>query len=61
MRLYVSFAFRNFPNNEQLGQHMDVHLYMCGICGEKFNLMKDMRSHYNAIHLGKKKKNLEDS
>uniref|UniRef100_A0A287D8S6 Zinc finger and BTB domain-containing protein 1-like n=1 Tax=Ictidomys tridecemlineatus TaxID=43179 RepID=A0A287D8S6_ICTTR len=44
-------CFQIFPNNEQLEQHMDVHLYTCGICGAKFNLRKDMRSHYNAKHL----------
>lgn len=44
-------CFQIFPNNEQLEQHMDIHLYTCGICGAKFNLRKDMRSHYNAKHL----------
>lgn len=44
-------CFLIFPNNEQLEQHMDVHLYTCGVCGAKFNLRKDMRSHYNAKHL----------
>lgn len=44
-------CFQIFPSNEQLEQHMDVHLYTCGICGAKFNLRKDMRSHYNAKHL----------
>lgn len=44
-------CFQIFPNNEQLEQHMDVHLYTCGVCGAKFNLRKDMRSHYNAKHL----------
>ncbi|XP_060610349.2 zinc finger and BTB domain-containing protein 1 [Anolis sagrei] len=44
-------CFQIFPNNEELEQHMDVHLYTCGVCGAKFNLRKDMRSHYNAKHL----------
>ncbi|XP_062974203.1 zinc finger and BTB domain-containing protein 1 [Elgaria multicarinata webbii] len=44
-------CFQIFPNNEQLEQHMDVHLYTCGVCGAKFTLRKDMRSHYNAKHL----------
>ncbi|XP_005986447.1 zinc finger and BTB domain-containing protein 1 [Latimeria chalumnae] len=44
-------CFQIFPNNEQLEQHMDVHLYICGVCGAKFSLRKDMRSHYNAKHL----------
>ncbi|XP_015281535.1 PREDICTED: zinc finger and BTB domain-containing protein 1 [Gekko japonicus] len=44
-------CFQIFPSNEQLEQHMDVHLYTCGVCGAKFNLRKDMRSHYNTKHL----------
>ncbi|XP_030069811.1 zinc finger and BTB domain-containing protein 1 [Microcaecilia unicolor] len=44
-------CFQIFPSNEMLEQHMDVHLYTCGVCGAKFNLRKDMRSHYNSKHL----------
>ncbi|KAF1377077.1 hypothetical protein PFLUV_G00218140 [Perca fluviatilis] len=43
-------CFQIFPGGEQLEKHMDVHLYICGVCGEKFRLRKDMRSHYNAKH-----------
>lgn len=43
-------CFQIFPGGEQLEQHMDVHLYICGVCGEKFRLRKDMRSHYNSRH-----------
>ncbi|XP_056283949.1 zinc finger and BTB domain-containing protein 1 [Pseudoliparis swirei] len=43
-------CFQMFPGGEQLEQHMDVHLYVCGVCGEKFRLRKDMRSHYNSKH-----------
>ncbi|KAM9354520.1 zinc finger and BTB domain-containing protein 1 [Pholidichthys leucotaenia] len=43
-------CFQIFPGGEQLEEHMDVHLYVCGVCGEKFRLRKDMRSHYNAKH-----------
>ncbi|XP_034721478.1 zinc finger and BTB domain-containing protein 1 [Etheostoma cragini] len=43
-------CFQIFPGGEQLETHMDVHLYICGVCGEKFRLRKDMRSHYNAKH-----------
>ncbi|XP_039597246.1 zinc finger and BTB domain-containing protein 1 [Polypterus senegalus] len=46
-------CFQIFPNNDQLEQHMDVHLYICGVCGEKFRLRKDMRSHYNTKHTKK--------
>ncbi|MBN3310564.1 zinc finger and BTB domain-containing protein 1 [Amia ocellicauda] len=46
-------CFQIFPDNEQLEQHMDVHLYICGVCGEKFRLRKDMRSHYNSKHTKK--------
>lgn len=30
---------------------MDVYLYICGICGVKFNLRKDMRLYYNVKYL----------
>ncbi|XP_038132796.1 LOW QUALITY PROTEIN: zinc finger and BTB domain-containing protein 1 [Cyprinodon tularosa] len=43
-------CFQIFPGGEQLEKHMDVHLYICGVCGEKFRLRKDMRSHYNSRH-----------
>lgn len=43
-------CFQIFPGGEQLEAHMDVHLYICGVCGEKFRLRKDMRSHYNSRH-----------
>ncbi|KAM6954547.1 zinc finger and BTB domain-containing protein 1 isoform 1-T2 [Aplochiton taeniatus] len=43
-------CFQIFPSGEQLEKHMDVHLYICGVCGEKFRLRKDMRSHYNSKH-----------
>ncbi|KAF7645367.1 hypothetical protein LDENG_00205560 [Lucifuga dentata] len=43
-------CFQIFPGGDQLEKHMDVHLYICGICGEKFRLRKDMRSHYNSKH-----------
>lgn len=43
-------CFQIFPGGEQLEKHMDVHLYVCGVCGEKFRLRKDMRSHYNSSH-----------
>ncbi|XP_034018317.1 zinc finger and BTB domain-containing protein 1 [Thalassophryne amazonica] len=43
-------CFQIFPGGDQLEKHMDVHLYICGVCGEKFRLRKDMRSHYNAKH-----------
>ncbi|XP_048830168.1 zinc finger and BTB domain-containing protein 1-like [Brienomyrus brachyistius] len=43
-------CFQIFPGSEHLEQHMDVHLYICGVCGEKFRLRKDMRSHYNSKH-----------
>lgn len=43
-------CFQIFPGGEQLEMHMDVHLYVCGVCGEKFRLRKDMRSHYNSTH-----------
>ncbi|KAM4014095.1 zinc finger and BTB domain-containing protein 1 [Anomaloglossus baeobatrachus] len=46
-------CFQIFPNNELLEQHMDIHLYTCGVCGAKFNLRKDMRAHYNAKHFKK--------
>ncbi|XP_053553250.1 zinc finger and BTB domain-containing protein 1 [Bombina bombina] len=46
-------CFQIFPNNELLEQHMDVHLYTCGVCGAKFNLRKDMRAHYNSKHFKK--------
>ncbi|KAM9703348.1 zinc finger and BTB domain-containing protein 1 [Menidia menidia] len=39
-----------FPSAAQLQAHMDVHLYVCGVCGEKFRLRKDMRSHYISNH-----------
>lgn len=43
-------CFQIFPSSEHLEKHMDVHLYICGLCGEKFRLRKDMRSHYNLKH-----------
>ncbi|XP_071394855.1 zinc finger and BTB domain-containing protein 1 [Centroberyx affinis] len=43
-------CFQIFPGGDQLEKHMDVHLYICGVCGEKFRLRKDMRSHYNSKH-----------
>nr|XP_057927668.1 zinc finger and BTB domain-containing protein 1 [Doryrhamphus excisus]XP_057927677.1 zinc finger and BTB domain-containing protein 1 [Doryrhamphus excisus] len=43
-------CFQIFPGGEQLEEHMDVHLYVCGVCGQKFRLRKDMRSHYNLKH-----------
>lgn len=43
-------CFQMFPGAEQLEQHMEVHLYVCSVCGEKFRLRKDMRSHYHATH-----------
>ncbi|XP_051511807.1 zinc finger and BTB domain-containing protein 1-like [Myxocyprinus asiaticus] len=43
-------CFQIFPSGELLEKHMDVHLYICGVCGEKFRLRKDMRSHYNSKH-----------
>ncbi|CAL8315644.1 unnamed protein product [Merluccius merluccius] len=43
-------CFQVFPSTEQLESHMDVHLYICGVCGEKFRLRKDMRGHYNSKH-----------
>lgn len=43
-------CFQIFPGGEHLEKHMDVHLYICGVCGEKFRLRKDMRSHYNSKH-----------
>ncbi|MGH0188488.1 UNVERIFIED_CONTAM: hypothetical protein FKN15_030147 [Acipenser sinensis] len=43
-------CFQIFSNSDQLEQHMDVHLYICGVCGEKFRLRKDMRIHYNSKH-----------
>ncbi|XP_059354646.1 zinc finger and BTB domain-containing protein 1-like [Carassius carassius] len=43
-------CFQIFPSGEHLEKHMDVHLYICGVCGEKFRLRKDMRSHYNSKH-----------
>lgn len=46
-------CFQIFPNNDQLEQHMDIHLYTCGVCGAKFNLRKDMRAHYNSKHFKK--------
>ncbi|KAM8921371.1 zinc finger and BTB domain-containing protein 1 [Pelodytes ibericus] len=46
-------CFQIFPNNELLKEHMDIHLYTCGVCGAKFNLRKDMRSHYNSKHFKK--------
>uniref|UniRef100_A0A8C5QQ69 Zinc finger and BTB domain containing 1 n=1 Tax=Leptobrachium leishanense TaxID=445787 RepID=A0A8C5QQ69_9ANUR len=46
-------CFQIFPSNDLLEEHMDVHLYTCGVCGAKFNLRKDMRSHYNAKHFKK--------
>ncbi|XP_056400901.1 zinc finger and BTB domain-containing protein 1 [Hyla sarda] len=46
-------CFQIFSNNELLEQHMDTHLYNCGVCGAKFNLRKDMRAHYNAKHFKK--------
>ncbi|XP_075699891.1 zinc finger and BTB domain-containing protein 1 isoform X2 [Rhinoderma darwinii] len=46
-------CFQIFPNNELLEQHMDIHLYTCGVCGAKFNLRKDMRAHYNSKHFKK--------
>ncbi|XP_075470999.1 zinc finger and BTB domain-containing protein 1 [Ascaphus truei] len=46
-------CFQTFPSKDLLEQHMDVHLYTCGACGAKFNLRKDMRSHYNSKHLKK--------
>ncbi|XP_073466391.1 zinc finger and BTB domain-containing protein 1 [Aquarana catesbeiana] len=46
-------CFQIFPSNDQLEQHMDTHLYTCGVCGAKFNLRKDMRAHYNSKHFKK--------
>ncbi|XP_071971957.1 zinc finger and BTB domain-containing protein 1 [Engystomops pustulosus] len=46
-------CFQIFSNNELLEQHMDIHLYTCGVCGAKFNLRKDMRAHYNSKHFKK--------
>ncbi|OCT68468.1 zinc finger and BTB domain-containing protein 1 [Xenopus laevis] len=46
-------CFQIFSSNELLEQHMDIHLYTCGVCGAKFNLRKDMRSHYNSKHFKK--------
>ncbi|XP_053331156.1 zinc finger and BTB domain-containing protein 1 [Spea bombifrons] len=46
-------CFQIFPNNELLEEHMDIHLYTCGVCGAKFNLRKDMRLHYNSKHFKK--------
>ncbi|XP_069590095.1 zinc finger and BTB domain-containing protein 1 [Ranitomeya imitator] len=46
-------CFQIFPNNELLEEHMDTHLYTCGVCGAKFNLRKDMRAHYNSKHFKK--------
>ncbi|XP_075049400.1 zinc finger and BTB domain-containing protein 1 [Mixophyes fleayi] len=46
-------CFQIFPNNNLLEQHMDIHLYTCGVCGAKFNLRKDMRAHYNSKHFKK--------
>ncbi|XP_051908765.1 zinc finger and BTB domain-containing protein 1 [Hippocampus zosterae] len=43
-------CFQIFPGGEQLEEHMDVHLYVCGVCGDKFRLRKDMRTHYNLQH-----------
>ncbi|XP_062406961.1 zinc finger and BTB domain-containing protein 1 [Sardina pilchardus] len=43
-------CFQIFPSGDHLEKHMDVHLYICGVCGEKFRLRKDMRSHYNSKH-----------
>ncbi|XP_076873715.1 zinc finger and BTB domain-containing protein 1 [Brachyhypopomus gauderio] len=43
-------CFQIFPSGDHLEKHMDVHLYICGVCGEKFRLRKDMRSHYNLKH-----------
>ncbi|XP_028997697.1 zinc finger and BTB domain-containing protein 1 [Betta splendens] len=43
-------CFQIFPGGDELEKHMDVHLYICGVCGEKFRLRKDMRSHYNSKH-----------
>ncbi|XP_078516433.1 zinc finger and BTB domain-containing protein 1 [Lissotriton helveticus] len=43
-------CFQIFQTNDLLEKHMDVHLYTCGVCGAKFNLRKDMRSHYNLKH-----------
>ncbi|XP_030628546.1 zinc finger and BTB domain-containing protein 1 [Chanos chanos] len=43
-------CFQIFPSSDHLEKHMDVHLYICGVCGEKFRLRKDMRSHYNSKH-----------
>ncbi|CAH2328683.1 zinc finger and BTB domain-containing 1 isoform X1 [Pelobates cultripes] len=46
-------CFQIFPNNDLLSEHMDIHLYTCGVCGAKFNLRKDMRFHYNSKHFKK--------
>lgn len=46
-------CFQIFPSNNLLEQHMDIHLYTCGVCGAKFNLRKDMRAHYNSKHFKK--------
>ncbi|XP_057678919.1 zinc finger and BTB domain-containing protein 1 [Corythoichthys intestinalis] len=43
-------CFQIFPGGRQLEEHMDVHLYVCGVCGDKFRLRKDMRTHYNLKH-----------
>lgn len=43
-------CFQIFPGREQLEAHMQVHLYTCGVCGDKFRLRKDLRSHYHTRH-----------
>ncbi|XP_053737905.1 zinc finger and BTB domain-containing protein 1 [Synchiropus splendidus] len=43
-------CFQIFPGREQLEVHMEVHLYTCGVCGDKFRLRKDLRSHYHSRH-----------
>lgn len=43
-------CFQMFPGAEQLERHLEVHLYVCSVCGEKFRLRKDMRSHYHSTH-----------
>ncbi|KAG7272628.1 hypothetical protein CRUP_033137 [Coryphaenoides rupestris] len=50
--LHCGLVFQSevFPSTEQLEGHMDIHLYICGVCGEKFRLRKDMRGHYNSKH-----------
>uniref|UniRef100_A0AAV2KDN6 Uncharacterized protein n=1 Tax=Knipowitschia caucasica TaxID=637954 RepID=A0AAV2KDN6_KNICA len=43
-------CFQMFPGLEQLEQHMEVHLYVCSVCGDKFRLRKDMKTHCSSVH-----------